>query len=295
MSTCFAQCRFSLVALALAATLVLLSSAAAQTAPGRPGGFGPQRGSDELVKLRVATDTAAIKPGGTFHLVFIFDIEPDWHLYWKNPAAGAAPITINVTAPHGFVVEDVRWPRPTAFESPVGAMFGYAKQVALYVPIRAPMESVPDAAALRYDVGWAVCDDQRCVMGQRQDMHTISRGVDSGGASESELQRIIRRHRTRLPMNANDTSDIEVRFEGETLTVTGPAQGHRTAELFPNPTPGVSFGEPEFAFEDGRFTLTVAVETNPRNFMGTKPAARALIGLGDDEDDPSIEFEYALE
>jgi len=259
------------------------------------GGFGLRQSGDDLVKLRVATDTTSFKPGRTFHLVFIFDMKSKWHLYWKNPAAGAAPIEVTVTAPHGFVVEEVRWPRPTVIESSVGDMYGYKDQVALFVPIRAPLDSVPDASVLRYNVGWAVCNDQRCVMGQRDDMHTISRGIDSGGETESELQRIIRRHRNRLPMNANDTSDVTVRFDGQMLTVTGPATGHETAELFPNPTPGVSFGKHEFAFENGRFTLTVAVETNPRNFMGTKPVARALIGLGEDEDGPSIEFEHALE
>lgn len=280
---------------AASALLACAAAASAQVAPDRPGGFGAQRPGDDLVAMRVATDTEAINPGDTFHLVFIFDIsKTGWHLYWKNPAAGAAPIEINVTGPSGFTIGAVRWPRPEIFESSVGDMYGYEDQVALFVPVRAPIESVPEASAFRYDVAWAVCDDKRCVMGQRRGMQTVTRGRVAGSDDGSELQRLIRTHRNRLPVDANESRDFDVKLEGDTLTVSGPAKGYTNALLLPDPTPGVRFGQPKFTFEEGRFRLTVAVQTKPRNFAGTKPAARGLIGLGEDADGPSVEFAVPL-
>ncbi len=94
--------------------------------------------AEELVAVRTVADVVSIAPGQTFHLAVIFDIEPQWHIYWKNPGEGAPPPSLAIEVPKGFEVGEVRWPRPIAVESLIGPTYVYENQAALFVPITAP-------------------------------------------------------------------------------------------------------------------------------------------------------------
>lgn len=266
-----------------------LPRAAAQQEPRLPGFRGASRDQD-LVRMRVLADTNELSAGAVFHLVFHFDIEPKWHMYWKNPGAGAAPIDVSVTAPDGFEVKPGLFPRPEIFKSDTGDMYGYGRQVALFVPIIAPIELSAQAVALQYELTWAVCDDQRCVLQRRSgsfDMTSAATGSSDGS--------LIDEHKAQLPRDISEVDDIAIEFDGDALSITGPASGHASAVFLPNPTPGVSFDNAEITVKDDRFALTATVSTKPGNFLGTKPLASGLIGLGERRDDPSFEFAIPLD
>jgi thiol:disulfide interchange protein/DsbC/DsbD-like thiol-disulfide interchange protein len=74
----------------------------------------------------------------------LFDLEPGWHVYWKNPGdTGLAPEldwTIEQTTrprASGITVGDIEWPTPIAFEGSGGELvsYGYADHVLLASPL----------------------------------------------------------------------------------------------------------------------------------------------------------------
>lgn len=262
--------------------------AAAQQDPRLPS-FGRPAADDSLVSMKAIADTNQLTAGETIHLVFVFDIEKTWHLYWKNPGAGAAPIDVSITAPDGFDVKPVRFPRPEVFKSSTGDIYGYDKQVAVFVPITVPLELSTNAAVLQYEVTWAVCDDQRCVLQRRSGTLAMTTAGDPATANP-----LITKFKNQLPIDATNADDVVVQFDGSKLSITGPAKGQTTASFFPDPTPGVSFEDAELAVKDDQFVLTATVFTKPGNFAGTKPFAAGLIGLGEERQDPSFEFSIAL-
>ncbi len=72
------------------AVLVLSASAVAHDQFGPTNLPGPNS-ADHLVAVNMVTDVQRVGPGQTFHLALIFDIEPQWRIYWKNPGEGAPP------------------------------------------------------------------------------------------------------------------------------------------------------------------------------------------------------------
>lgn len=226
-------------------------------------------------------------PGEAFLVAVLFDIEPRWHIYWKNPGDGAPPPQIEVTAPQGFRIGPVRWTRPTLFETGEIRAFGYEKQAALFVPVTAPAELSDGRVDLRLAVRYAVCSDI-CLLGEAQrrlEVETSARPVQ-----RSDPDALVDRHRRRLPRPLGEVPGAAMSFDGSLLHVSGPAQGRTTIAFFPDPSPGVVYGKVGSTIESDRFELRVRVTLEPSNALGEPMVMAGLVALGDSIDDPCFDF-----
>ena len=46
------------------------------------------------VKVEVVAEDTTILPGNSFWLALHFNLDPTWHIYWKNPGDSGAPISV---------------------------------------------------------------------------------------------------------------------------------------------------------------------------------------------------------
>ena len=259
-------------------------------AEGQPAGAGSRPA--DLVHVRVVTDASRVGPGQTFHLAVVFDIKPKWHLYWKNPGEGSAPPRVTVEAPAGFRVGPPLWTRPTAFETPLGAEYGYEDQVVLFVPIVAPRPLADGQVTLHAGVRWAACKES-CVLGTAR-QSVVVRTSSGTPAPAGPVDPVLSKHKRRLPRPLDSLAGATVEFQGGTLTITGPAQDRSVASFFPAASPGVTCGEPEVAIENDRFRVSVKVDINPRNALGQRMVIGGLVALGEGVDEPCYDFEMPL-
>jgi thiol:disulfide interchange protein DsbD len=279
--------RPTIIPLLLALGLVT-GPAPAQFAPA--GGSGQSAG--QLVSVEVRADARQVVPGRPFHLVVDFRIEPGWHLYWKNPGpgGGAPPMEVTVRTPPGYGVGDVRWPRPRVIESPLGDIYGYEDRAALFVPLTPPVGMTAGETVFSVELAFAVCDENKCLLGDALEMTTVSASGRPGPPRPSDDPE-IESARRRLPAPLAEVEGASVTLEDGVLTVRGPARGHATGVFFPHDAPGVGFADAAVKVEDDRFVLTARVEIDRNNLQGAPPAVGGLIALGDAPDDPSFEFE----
>jgi thiol:disulfide interchange protein DsbD len=271
------------------AALVLGVLPAAVVAWGQP--TGPGAGSGDLVKIRAVTDVAQVGPGQTFHLVIVFDIEPKWHIYWKNPGEGALPPRVIVEAPPGFEVAPPRWPRPTAVESPLGPEYCYFDEVALFVPIKASPRLTDGRVTLRARVDWAVCRNV-CRLGSGECsvvLQTTARATPAPPAEATDPA--VRKHRKRLPRAIDRVDGAAASFDGKVLTVSGPAGGRTSAAFFPDHSPGVTYKAPKIDVRADRFVVRVPVNLDPDNALGEPMVVGGLVALGRNLDDPCYDFQ----
>jgi DsbC/DsbD-like thiol-disulfide interchange protein len=286
------------IAALLAAGLVV-ADASAQFTPGSPGQRA-QLTAEQLVDVRVIADRTHVGPGETFHVVALFDISRRWHLYWKNPGeAGAFPPSVSLTVPDGFSVGEVRWPRPKRLNSPAGEMFCYENQLALFIPVTAPVELAEGEVAVDAAIRYAVCDANRCLLGQTTKRQTIQAttshqtGGPANGLSAGDAA-LLERHLKRLPRQIGDTDNASIFVQNETLIITVPAHGMEQATFFPLDSPGVEYGQPETAFADDQLVVSIALTINPNNFRGGHPSVGGLVALGREPDGPSYEGQLPL-
>ncbi len=119
----------------------------------------------EHVRARLVTDASSLAPGGTFRVGVLFEVEPGWHLYWKNPGDAGLAIEVVLGLPEGFEVGPVRWPLPGRFIQPGDlAGYGYQGEVLLAADVASPELLPVGGPQVTASVSWLACKD-RCVLG----------------------------------------------------------------------------------------------------------------------------------
>ncbi len=115
------------------------------------------------VTARLVAERTPIAPGETVDLALIFEIQPGWHTYWRNPGDSGDPPRLAWTLPAGVTVGPPRWPRPEVI--PVGplANYGYSGRALLLFALSLPADW-PVGAPLRLQAqaDWLVCEEH-CV------------------------------------------------------------------------------------------------------------------------------------
>lgn len=107
-----------------------------------------------------------VEPGQTVDVGVQFDIEPEWHIYWKNPGSSGLATVVDIEGPDGVTVGELRWPLPSRFVSEDGAVgYGYAQSVTLWRTVTVPDQFRPgQSLAIDVETEWLACK-LRCIPG----------------------------------------------------------------------------------------------------------------------------------
>ena len=165
-------------------------------------------------------------------------IDPDWHIYWRNPGDAGLPTRLTSTPGEGssVVLGPTILPAPKRFE----ASFGWADEAILFVPILAGEGSLTIRST------WVACQSEACVSGQNEATLASSAPVEpvepvEDVVLEAMLDRIPRPLGDRLVAHAWTRTDERVTLE---LTLAADA---RAVELLPDAS------DPALFFADARF------------------------------------------
>jgi thiol:disulfide interchange protein len=114
----------------------------------------------EHTAVTLRSDVTAVQPGVPFWIGLQFDLQPDWHVYWRNPGDSGLPVTLEWKLPKGFEAGDIRWPAPARIPVDTLINYGYHGSEMLLVKVTPPVELQPAASyILRLDANWLVCKD----------------------------------------------------------------------------------------------------------------------------------------
>ncbi|MEC9228043.1 MAG: protein-disulfide reductase DsbD domain-containing protein, partial [Verrucomicrobiota bacterium] len=110
--------------------------------------------------IELISEQSAIVPGEEFDLAIRFDLEEEWHIYWRNPGASGLGSEINWTLPDSIEAAEVQWPAPNRIE--LGGLINYGSEdeAVFIVTMKAsktllPGQSIPIAA----EISWLICKD----------------------------------------------------------------------------------------------------------------------------------------
>lgn len=139
-------------------TLIALALAATQLAA--------QPVSAPHVTVELVPERAAIAPGQPFRIGLRFDLEKEWHTYWRNPGdVGLAP-TLELTLPPGFTASEIAWPYPDMFGDPPEVSYGFHDTLLLPITITPPSTlEEGTSVVIGARASWLVCYEQ-CIPGK---------------------------------------------------------------------------------------------------------------------------------
>ena len=116
--------------------------------------------SGQHAKVELLADVSEIVPGATFHLGLRYELEPHWHVYWKNPGASGLAPEVDWDLPEGFEVGAMEFPRPERFELSGLVSYAHEGTPLFIVPVQAPFElQAGDTVTVQASVFWLICKD----------------------------------------------------------------------------------------------------------------------------------------
>lgn len=288
-----------------AVLLVACATAAGQQMPGErlptsplkpPPSIPGKQSAEQLVKITATADVPQVGPGEKFHLAFIFDIQPEWHIYWRNAGAGGAPTSVQIHGPQEFVIGQTLFPRPKAFTGEEGTSYGYDGKVVLYVEVTAPLQIATASVMFTARINFMVCKDV-CLLGRFTQVINLLTRSGPGRGPDSLLPKVdpaVKEFKSRLPRPLKELNGAEANYESGTLTIKLPAQGFSTAQFFPVELPGVTYDEATVQKSGDQIVITVPVTVNVNNALGNEMKIAGTVGLGESQTDPCYDLEIPL-
>ena len=181
----------------------------------------PTRGGDHAA-MDVVSERDALVPGETQWLAVRFDIEKDWHLYWKNPGDSGEPPIIRWELPDGVTVGDPLWPAPQRHVSSGGILdYIFEYELAILYPVEVSRD-LPTGKQLtiKAESDYLICKSI-CLFGDGSAELTLPVRRSSNKSNDTEL---FERTRTFIPGDPESSSElgIETRWENRTLDVAVP-------------------------------------------------------------------------
>jgi thiol:disulfide interchange protein DsbD len=158
----------SLAALFLAMALAPLSAHAAHT----------------QTRLILSADTA--RPGDTVMAGIHFQMDPGWHIYWRNPGLSGIATTNTWQLPKGVTAGEVQWPRPEKLPDPSFTTYIYENEVVLLVPLKLATDLPARPLEIKTKVDWQECE-KLCVFGKATLQATLTIGSETKPSKDAEL------------------------------------------------------------------------------------------------------------
>lgn len=186
-----------------ARALGLALSVAASPALLESGGAWAKGGAEDHARLQLVVEHDRIAPGDKTWIGVYFELDPGWHVYWKNPGdSGDAP-KIQWTLPPGWSMGELRWPTPERISLEPLVNFGYHDAVLLSAPLGPPPEQASASTRsfkLKAEVDYLVCSDV-CIPGSARLEREIllSAGSDAGKARKSRHATLFSEFRKHWP------------------------------------------------------------------------------------------------
>jgi len=209
-----------------------------------PPGWG-RAAETEHLKVQLISDTDAVQPGKPLLLGLRFEMQKQWHIYWRNPGDSGEPPRIQWKLPAGFQAGAVQWPAPERLGTGSVIDYGYRGSVLLPVELQTP-RSLPVGGniTLSAEVSWLVCKDV-CVPGKADLTLALPVRMAPGPAPASHA--LFQQAGSRLPMPMPPAWRAEATSEPGFLVLTVQGPGAAQAAFFPFEADQIDHAAPQTA------------------------------------------------
>lgn len=139
-------------------------------------------------RAKLICDTSAIVAGKPFTLAVAFEMDPGWHLYWKDPGDSGMPPSVKWTLPDGFVAGKLQFPKPEILKTPAGVNYVYEKSFALLVTITPPAElGAGQTIDIKAAIKWLECTLEQCLPAKQSAELSVETGTEAQPANEAQF------------------------------------------------------------------------------------------------------------
>ncbi|MBZ4376060.1 protein-disulfide reductase DsbD [Corallococcus sp. AS-1-6] len=212
--------------LGVVGALLLATWAQAALPPTAVGSTAPDEG-DPRLEGALLLDATQVKAGGDFRVGVRLKLDPEWHVYWKNPGDSGLATDVSWDVP-GVTVGDLRWPFPSTFRTPDGFIttHGYHDEVLLFAPAHVA-ENASGTLNVSAAVDALACK-VHCIPAQLVLTRTVPVGPETVLDPEFAPRFDAAQAQVPAPVGAEGAPRVALALDGATLTAGQPFTGKLT-------------------------------------------------------------------
>lgn len=189
-------------------------------------------------------------------------IDPEWHIYWKNPGdSGSAP-KFNVTSETADL-GPIQWPAPKRL--PVGDLVNLGYDGSVILPFEITPKSGEDKTGFEARIEWLVCDKGECIPGFGT--LTLNRPVGATEKWDDTDLAEVRANVARVPQHSSKSSwkITDIQSDATTLTVAVTGSGDLKAlDLFPTDGKTLRPQPPTKTVKNDTATFAIAIQPSQK-------------------------------
>ncbi len=217
----------------------------------------PVPAQDDPVRVDILTPDSSF--AGPFTVLLHFTLEPEWHLYWKNPGDAGLSLAVRWSVPEGFTVSDAVYPTPERIVQGGIIAFGYTDELVVEYLITPPAGfSGTGTEEITADLDWLVCKES-CIPGGRSLRLRLITPTHEGLSAAARLLSAARKEQPEpLEVIGLRVETARVHTAGSrtvaTFTLNG-AKGATITDFYPEPVEGFVLEHKDIVVRDGVVTV----------------------------------------
>ena len=217
-----------------------------------PGSTRAQAVRSGPVEARLVAAETSVQPGRPFLVGLSLSMDPDWHVYWKNPGDSGLPTTLAWDLPAGCTAGPLQWPVPERFESGGLVTYGYSGRVLLMTEILPPgTAQAGTPLVLKARAGWLACRVE-CTPGKASLELSLPVKADTP-ATDQRWARSFTEAESMIPTAATSVH-LSATADSRTITLVGSGSPPPIAGLsrfYPDAPGQVKVSAPQAVTADG--------------------------------------------
>ena len=237
------------------------------------------------VTAELISDHGSIASNSQFRLGVRFVIEEGWHIYWMNPGDSGLATKVTLTAPSGFVVNDLQWPTPEKIVASELVNFGYEKEVLLYADARSPELSAEAKQDFSASVRWIACKDE-CIPGAAHLDLSIPKVANATLVTTASSQPLFALTQQHLPKVVGGSPFLSATVNKGVISVTLPgdelsADAQTSGIFIPSDKETFDYKAPQTYQANSKDSFTVQW-SDPKLSLTPMPVVAGIIVLSND-------------
>jgi thiol:disulfide interchange protein/DsbC/DsbD-like thiol-disulfide interchange protein len=231
-----------------------------------------------------------------FTVAIRFAIEPEWHLYWRNPGDAGIPPEVKWTLPKGFSASAFRFPTPHKIVSSGVVAYGYDTELVLLSTITpdANTKSISASdAVINAELTWLVCREN-CIPGNgsvmlnllRASPKAISDGIKMIAETEARLPKLLTTKKISAQAAAKQEGDkllVSIDFTGD--------DAKRLTDFYPDVLENFVLNYDDIKIQNGQLTFPLRAS----NKTAKLTSLNGLLVFGNEASREATEFSTPIQ
>jgi len=117
---------------------------------------------ENLAEVSLSSEFKSVKPGDSGWLLIEVEVEPDWHMYWKNAGQSGYPTTIEWES-EGAEIGSLKFPTPKAYEFLEMIIYVHEGKFTLLAEITVDDDFEGDVVTIGGKLSTLICNEENCI------------------------------------------------------------------------------------------------------------------------------------